>query len=272
MTYPYGGYGMGKPLSPYQQQMYQDRINAYDQQQYANQYNGYMRGQQAFNQPQQMINCRPVSSYDEAKASMIDLDGSLFVFTDVANKKIYTKQIMLDGTASAYTDSAIQRGFDNQAVINKLNGLESGLCDGFYAMNTSLLNGFNGTQQAINNVAVAGMQNTNALAAQLADCCCTTNRNLDAVRYENARNTCDIVNAIKADGDATRALMTQNEIQSLRDELQTANFQLSQQAQNATLISTLRPTPIPAYQTCSPYESAYMYSRYNNGCNSCCGC
>lgn len=62
MTYPYGGYGMGKPLSPYQQQMYQDRVNAYDQQQYANQYNGYMRGQQAFNQPQQMINCRPVSS------------------------------------------------------------------------------------------------------------------------------------------------------------------------------------------------------------------
>lgn len=88
MTYPYGGYGMGKPLSHYQQQMYQDRINAYDQQQYANQYNGYMRGQQAFNQPQQMINCRPVSSYDEAKASMIDLDGSLFVFTDVANKQI----------------------------------------------------------------------------------------------------------------------------------------------------------------------------------------
>lgn len=178
----------------------------------------------------------------------------------------------MNGTASAYTDSAIQRGFDNQAVINKLNGLESGLCDGFYAMNTSLLNGFNGTQQAINNVAVAGMQNTNALATQLADCCCTTNRNLDAVRYENARNTCDIVNAIKADGDATRALMTQNEIQSLRDELQTANFQLSQQAQNATLISTLRPTPIPAYQTCSPYESAYMYSHYNNGCNNCCGC
>ena len=174
----------------------------------------------------------------------------------------------MNSTASAYTDSAIQRGFDNQAVMNKLNGLENGICDGFYAVNTSLLNGFNGTQQAINNVAVAGMQNTNALATQLSDCCCTTQRNIDAVRYENARNTCDIVNAIKADGDATRALMTQNEIQSLRDQLQTANFQLSQQAQNATLISTLRPTPIPAYQTCSPYESAHMYSHQYN----CCGC
>lgn len=172
----------------------------------------------------------------------------------------------MNSTASAYTDSAVQRGFDNQAVMNKLNGLENGICDGFYAVNTSLLNGFNGTQQAINNVAVAGMQNTNALASQLADCCCTTQRSIDSVRYENARNTCDIVNAIKADGDATRALMTQNEIQSLRDQLQTANFQLSQQAQNATLISTLRPTPIPAYQTCSPYQSATMFS------NNACGC
>ena len=116
------------------------------------------------------------------------------------------------------------------------------------------------------------MQNTNALATQLSDCCCTTQRNIDAVRYENARNTCDIVNAIKADGDATRALMTQNEIQNLRDQLQSANFQLSQQAQNATLIATLRPTPIPAYQTCSPYESAYMYSRCGNGYNTGCCC
>lgn len=40
----------------------------------------------------------------------------------------------MNSTASAYTDSAIQRGFDNQAVMNKLNGLENGICDGFYAV------------------------------------------------------------------------------------------------------------------------------------------
>ena len=43
---------------------------------------------------------RPVSSIDEVRAAQIDFDGSLFVFPDVANKKIYTKQINLDGTAS----------------------------------------------------------------------------------------------------------------------------------------------------------------------------
>lgn len=45
---------------------------------------------------------------------------------------------------SDFLDSAIQRGFDNQAVISKLDGINNGLCDGFYAMNTGMLTGFNG--------------------------------------------------------------------------------------------------------------------------------
>ena len=89
------------------------------------------------------------------------------------------------GSASPYMTSAVtqadlQRGFDNQSVMNKLNGLESGLCDGFYAMNTGMLQGFNGVQQGLNGVTnamqqgfnstnVALMQGQNALATQLAD-------------------------------------------------------------------------------------------------------
>ncbi len=43
---------------------------------------------------------RPVSSIEEVKACPIDFDGSVFYFADVANKRIYTKQINLDGTVS----------------------------------------------------------------------------------------------------------------------------------------------------------------------------
>lgn len=43
---------------------------------------------------------RPVSSIEEVKAIPIDFDGSIFIFPDIANKQIYTKQINLDGTAS----------------------------------------------------------------------------------------------------------------------------------------------------------------------------
>ena len=56
----------------------------------------YLRPQQ----PQQLgLKGRPVSSIDEVRASGIDFDGSIFYFPDIANKRIYTKQINIDGTA-----------------------------------------------------------------------------------------------------------------------------------------------------------------------------
>lgn len=42
---------------------------------------------------------RPVSSFEEVKAASIDFDGSVFYFPDLANKKIYTKHIGMDGAA-----------------------------------------------------------------------------------------------------------------------------------------------------------------------------
>lgn len=160
----------------------------------------------------------------------------------------------------ALTRGELCQDMNFQSLENAVRGVQSGLCDGFYAMNTGMLNGFYGVNNAIQQVQFAAQQ-----------CCCETNRNIDAVRYENAKNTCDIVNAIKADGDATRAMITQNEMQSLRDQLQTANFQLSQQAQNATLINAIRPTPVPAYVTCSPYESNLYASGCYRNVNGC-GC
>lgn len=42
----------------------------------------------------------PVSSLEEARAAVVDFDGSVFFFPDIVNKRIYTKQINLDGTAT----------------------------------------------------------------------------------------------------------------------------------------------------------------------------
>jgi hypothetical protein len=36
---------------------------------------------------------------DEVRATTIDFDGSVFFFPDLANKRIYTKQIGMDGSA-----------------------------------------------------------------------------------------------------------------------------------------------------------------------------
>jgi hypothetical protein len=145
-------------------------------------------------------------------------------------------------------------------VNGQLRGITNGICDGFYAVNSGLKDGFYGLQGALAE---------NRFAAQ--SCCCETNRNIDAVRYEAAQNTCAITSAIHAEGEATRALIQANTVQELRDRLEardrdlmTANFQLSQQAQNAYLLGELRPCAKPAYITCSPYTTSAPF-----GCGTC---
>lgn len=170
----------------------------------------------------------------------------------------------------ALTRAELYDGLNYNQLENSVRGIQNGLCDGFYAQNTTMLQGMNGIQnqlcQGFNGV------NSNIAESRFAaqQCCCETNRNIDAVRYENARNTCDIVNAIKADGDATRALMTQNTIQELRDNLQAAQLQLGNLSQTQTIINAVRPFPIPSYITCSPYTAVNGYGAC--GCGNGCGC
>lgn len=78
-----------------------------------------------------------------------------------------------------------------------------------------------------------------------------------------SRGFCDVAGAIHAEGEATRALINANTMQELRDkladrdrDLMTANFQLSQFAQNQYLVNEIRPCAKPAYITCSPYTTA----------------
>ena len=163
----------------------------------------------------------------------------------------------------ALTRSDLFEGFNNQDVNSQLRGITNGLCDGFYAVNNSLKDGFYGNQAAVKDGFYGIQAGISDLGYAVKDCCCTTNRNIDAVRYDAAKNTCDITTAIHAEGEATRALINQNTMQELRDKLEARDrdvmvrdFQLSQQAQNATLISELRPCAKPAYITCSPYASA----------------
>ena len=152
----------------------------------------------------------------------------------------------------AITRSDLFEGFNNQDVNGQLRGITNGLCDGFYAVNNSLKDGFYATQTGLME---------NRFAAQ--NCCCETNRNIDAVRYDMSKGFCDVAGAIHAEGEATRALINANTMQALRDKLAdkdrdilARDFQLSQQAQTAALVGELRPCAKPAYITCSPYTTA----------------
>lgn len=67
-------------------------------------YGGYQTQYQQQYQPRQrLLKCYPVTSIDEARAAMVDVDGSVTVFTDLANGKIYTKAVDLNGLAILQT-------------------------------------------------------------------------------------------------------------------------------------------------------------------------
>lgn len=67
---------------------------------YQNYPNYYQTQPQAQPRMGGILKGRPVASLDEVRAISIDFDGSISYFPDLANKRIYTKQINMDGTAS----------------------------------------------------------------------------------------------------------------------------------------------------------------------------
>ena len=176
-------------------------------------------------------------------------------------------------TGTENVRDAVAYGFDINNLENGVRGLEHGLADGFYDMNTSLLTGFG-------NVAMGNMQNTNAITARLSDmaaqnaaCCCETQRlierglcevNYNILTQSNATNTNiasaarDIIENNNAGVRSILDFLTQDKIATLTAENQALRLTASQQAQNAFLIDQLgTKAPIPAYVVANPYASGY---------------
>lgn len=73
--------------------MYQQSYNYYPN-------NQYSQPQKPMVPLQPTLKGRPVSSIEEVRATAVDFDGSIFYFPDLANNRIYTKQINMDGTST----------------------------------------------------------------------------------------------------------------------------------------------------------------------------
>ena len=172
-------------------------------------------------------------------------------------------------------------------IERKLDSVNNGICDGFYAMNTGMLNGFSGVQTAIQNDTVSGMQNTYAITGKLSDmaaananCCCQTQRQIEKgfadLGYNLATQECqtrqvindatrDIIDANNAGTRSILDFLTQDKIASLTAENQSLKFAASQAAQNNYLISALQPAPVPAYTVPNPH-AVTNYCGYNASC------
>ena len=189
-------------------------------------------------------------------------------------------------------DATLQRGFDNQSVMSKLNGIEQGICSMGYdqlaqinQVNTNIMQTGYGITNAIQANSIAAMQQSNALQSQLADCCCENRAAIAQVRYDMATDTCAVTNAIQqAARDITdnananyRSLHDEmvasqmeaknDRIAELQSQVQALNLAQSQSNQNQYLINALRPSAVPAFQVPNPY-AGYGYGYCNN--NQCC--
>ena len=179
----------------------------------------------------------------------------------------------------------IQSGFALNGLENGIRGIQQGLCDGFYAVNTGLLTGFNGIQSAISG------------------CCCETQRNIDSVRYDLATGFCNLGNAISsqtrdiienqnANYRSLMDFMVQEKLSTKDARIAELSNQLSQSNQNAVIRAAIDAStaeiirrtgnecPVPAYVVPNPnccygnplgvgYNGA-GYSGYGSGCG--CGC
>lgn len=138
----------------------QQRLNQMEQQypQFANNNPIFQNPQPMQNQMQPISNIlkgRAVTSIDEAKAAMIDLDGSVFVFPDIANKKIYTKQINLDGTASLNVYGLEEPVINSQPKIENISMVTK---EEFDNVVTQLTNHIKVLEQKLNSEVINNVQ------------------------------------------------------------------------------------------------------------------
>lgn len=102
------------------------------------------------------------------------------------------------------TQADLAAGFNNSAVLSSLDDIKLGQAQainynnqGFSGLNTAILQGFHGVDNAVCNLGYQTQNGFNQLGAQLSDCCCKTQRAIDGVNYNLATQSCDTRNLIQ---------------------------------------------------------------------------
>lgn len=166
------------------------------------------------------------------------------------------------------TQADVRAAVDQQTLISKLDQQTYGLADSTYALNTAITNGFHGVDTAVCTLGYNMQGGFNTLANQISNCCCENGRIMERgfadLGYALATQSCetrqavcnstrDIIDNNNAGFRSILDFLTQDKIATLTAENQSLKFAASQAAQNAYLVSELRPAPIPAYTVANPY-------------------
>lgn len=202
------------------------------------------------------------------------------------------------GCTPCATQADVRSAVDQQTLISKIDQQTYGIADTFTALNNTLNNNFRGIDNAICTLGYQGAQHANNLSAQLADCCCKTQTNIERNTNQGILNTnaiqqqisscccdiekmnmqnrfdaqaynCNTLAAIDASTDKILKYLADEKTQALRDENFALRLAASQAQQNEALLNKLSPCPSPAYVVPNPnccYNANVTYS--NCGCGS----
>lgn len=172
-----------------------------------------------------------------------------------------------NGANAALNEAGLANGLNNQTVLNDLRNIETGIsgvdktvqgvgcdigqqiCSGLSSVNLNTTNGFN-------NVGMSILQNTNTISKSISDASAAQQLANCQLSHAIQDNKFEITNAIHAEGEMTRGMITQNTIQDLRDKLAAKNNEL--QSAQLTLANSV--------QTKSILESLGKFVPYTSGC------
>jgi hypothetical protein len=172
---------------------------------------------------------------------------------------------MMPYVMSNTTNSDVQRGFDQQAVIGGINGLTAsinalaqGQCNGFNGVTQAVNNGFYGAEIANNSRQMGLMQQLNAMQMAQQNCCCENRAAVADLKYTVATEACNdraavndalntLTNVINAGFTGIHNELCQDRLEAkdlrireLENQLNVAAFNNSQVAQTAQLEAFIR--------------------------------
>ena len=205
------------------------------------------------------------------------------------------------------TNSDVQRGFDQSAVMGGINSIsnaitsdfgnvQTSLCNGFANVNQGVANGFAQAEIAANARQIADLQQMFALQSSLQNCCCENRASTADLKFTVATEACAdraaissaLRDVLEANTASTQRILDQlcqdkidaknEKIADLQNQLTMANLAASQNAQTAAILANneaqtsaleqyLAPVPRPAYIVQNPSCCNQNYA-YGCGCGA----
>jgi len=127
------------------------------------------------------------------------------------------------------TNGTVQRGFDTDAILSKLDGITNGISDSAYALNNTINSNARSTenqlcqlgqtmQQGFNTQNITTLQGQNALGAQVANTGCGIKEAITQTNFNIQQEGCNTRNLMQSN---TRDILEQNQrgTQQILDKL-----------------------------------------------------